>query len=133
MSPTDCHILFHRWSLCQVSYIVRLDHTAASEGGYRRRRTIDAECCLVPFTLAAPAAAVGLAYLNAQMALSYDINMLFAMLKANVVTVIQEKLDRINLFYTFEDHALSSYGNSPFLLYNGQQWTYKETYDIALK
>ena len=37
-------------------------------------------------------------------------------------------------FYELENHALSkSRANHPFLMYEGQQWTYKETYDIALK
>jgi acyl-coenzyme A synthetase/AMP-(fatty) acid ligase len=67
------------------------------------------------------------------MVLSYDINLLTSYLKATVITTIQEKFDRVNYFFTFEDHAQSSHGNSPFLFYNGQQWTYKEAYDVVLK
>ena len=46
----------------------------------------------------------------------------------------QAKRDRINLFYVLESHAFGkASANRPFLMYQGQQWTYREAYDIVLR
>ena len=45
-----------------------------------------------------------------------------------------EKADRVNLFYILEEHAKSKYtANRVFLVFEGKEWTYAETYDIVLQ
>lgn len=40
----------------------------------------------------------------------------------------------MNLFYMLEKHALApKSANRPFIVYNGQTWTYKEAYDTVLR
>lgn len=46
----------------------------------------------------------------------------------------RENRDRLNGFYTLEEHAQSrQLADAPFLWYGGQEWTYKQTYDNVLK
>lgn len=88
----------------------------------------------VPLTIAAPAAAAGLAYLNAKTSLSDDLSLLGALTKGTIKCRIKERKDRVNLFYTLEDHAHArSTANHPFIVYEGREWTYKEVYDVVLK
>jgi len=88
----------------------------------------------VPLTIAAPAAAAGLAYLNAKTSLSDDLSLLGALTKGTIKCRIKERKDRVNLFYTLEDHAHTrSSANHPFIVYEGREWTYKEVYDVVLK
>ena len=44
-----------------------------------------------------------------------------------------EKKDRLSTFYILEEHAKGKLANKVFLIYEGKQWTYKETYENALK
>jgi acyl-coenzyme A synthetase/AMP-(fatty) acid ligase len=37
------------------------------------------------------------------------------------------------MFYTLENHAQGKIANEVFLIFEGRQWTYKETYDLVLK
>ena len=47
---------------------------------------------------------------------------------------LAEKRDRVNPFYTLEEHAVSKQSATrPFIAYEGTEWTYKEVYDIALQ
>lgn len=46
---------------------------------------------------------------------------------------MREKKDRLNGFYFLEEHANGKLANELFLIHEGKQWTYKETYEIALK
>jgi hypothetical protein len=87
----------------------------------------------VPLALAAPAAAAGLAYLNARTSFSYDYRMFGSAFSAQIRCAIREKKDRLNLFYVLEDYANGKLADHALLIYNGRQWTYKEVYEIALK
>lgn len=86
----------------------------------------------VPLALAAPAAAAGLAYLNARTALGYDYRVYGSGIKGSIICSIREKKDRLNAFYLLEGYALGKQANDVFLIYDGRQWTYKELYRIAL-
>ena len=89
---------------------------------------------IVPLAIAAPAAAAGLAYLNAKTGLSVDLSLLGALAKSTIYVRIRERRDRVNLFYVLEEHARARRtANHPFIVYEGRQWTYKEVYDVVLK
>lgn len=88
----------------------------------------------VPLSIAAPAAAAGLAYLNARTSFSYDWNLLASLAAATIKARVSERKDRVNAFYILEAHAQArSTANHPFVVYEGRTWTYKEVYDIVLK
>lgn len=88
----------------------------------------------MPLAVAAPAAVASLAYLNARTQFSADYNLLFALLVSTVKESLSEKRDRVNLFYTLEQHATAKKtANSPSVVYEGRSWTYKEFYDTVLK
>lgn len=40
---------------------------------------------------------------------------------------------RVLLSHIFEEHALGAQANHPFLIFEGQQWTYREFWDCILK
>lgn len=45
-----------------------------------------------------------------------------------------ERTDRVNFFYVLEQHARDpKTKDRPFIVYNGQSWTYHETYVLALR
>lgn len=84
--------------------------------------------------IAAPAAAASLAYLNARTSFGLDRQLLWASYKGTKKVTSREKQDRLNFFYTLEEHAQSrQLADVTFLWYEGQEWTYKQTYDIVLK
>ncbi|KAL9101772.1 MAG: hypothetical protein Q9163_003019 [Psora crenata] len=88
----------------------------------------------VPLAVAGPALLAGAAYLDARFQLGYDLGILARSVPAVKAIALQARRDRINLFYVLESHALSKGGaNRPLLIYQGQEWTYSEVYDIVLK
>ncbi|KAL3421929.1 long-chain fatty acid [Phlyctema vagabunda] len=87
----------------------------------------------VPLALATPAAIAGLAYMNAKLCVGHDYRLIGSALMAQAKTAIRERRDRLNLFYALESNATGKLANYPFMIFEGQQWTYRETYDIALK
>ena len=87
-----------------------------------------------PLTLAVPAAAASLAYLNARTQFGYDYAILSGLVKNGIKTSLLDNRDKINLYYVFENHARSkSTAHHQFLVYGEQSWTYKEAYDAVLK
>ena len=89
---------------------------------------------VAPLAIAAPAAAAGLAYLNAKTSFTYDLSLLSALTASTIKVRIRERKDRVNIFYSLESHAKArSTANHPFIVYEGRSWTYKEVYDITLK
>lgn len=81
-----------------------------------------------------PAAAAGLAYLNARWRLPEDIRILKAVIGATIAFKRRERQDRINSFYILEDHANNpKVADKLFLIYENQTWTFKQTYDIVLR
>lgn len=87
----------------------------------------------VPLALAVPAAAAGIAYLNARTQFFYDYQVFGSVIKGQILCAKRETQDKLNMFYVLEGHALGKQGNDVFLIFEGRQWTYKETYEIALK
>jgi acyl-coenzyme A synthetase/AMP-(fatty) acid ligase len=49
------------------------------------------------------------------------------------MTRLKERWDRLNMFYTLENHAQGKLANEVFIIFEGRQWTYKETYQLVLK
>ena len=47
---------------------------------------------------------------------------------------MRERRDRVNFFYALEEQALSkTNGDKTFLIYQDSSWTYKQTYELAIK
>ncbi|KAI9893681.1 MAG: hypothetical protein M1814_005896 [Vezdaea aestivalis] len=87
-----------------------------------------------PLFLAAPAALTSLAYLNARLSLSYDYKLISSLIRAAATLRSRTQRDRVNLYYKLEDWADSTTDASRvFLVYQGQELTYRQTYDIVLQ
>ncbi|GKT75076.1 AMP-binding enzyme [Colletotrichum tofieldiae] len=88
----------------------------------------------VPLALAVPAAVAAYSYINARISLWYDRQLLFCALPATLSTLWRERTDRLNGFYVLERAALNkSTANRTFIIFEGKTYTYRETYDQALK
>jgi len=61
------------------------------------------------------------------------VRLLGSAFKGQIATAIREKKDRLNNFYKLEEHALGKRAQAVFLIFDGRQWTYKETYQTVLK
>ncbi|EXJ69839.1 uncharacterized protein A1O5_06911 [Cladophialophora psammophila CBS 110553] len=84
--------------------------------------------------LAAPGALAGLAYLNARWRLPVDVHLFRCIIQSQMAFNRREKADRINSFYVLEDHAHDArIKDKTFIIYQGQSWTFKETYDVVLR
>ncbi|KZM19857.1 long-chain fatty acid transporter fat1 [Ascochyta rabiei] len=83
--------------------------------------------------LAVPAAAAGLAYLNARHGVSYDWPMLSSFVSTTIRTIAAERRDQLNVFYELEALAQSARADHAWIIFRGQTWTYKQAYDIVLK
>lgn len=85
--------------------------------------------------LAAPAAAVaGLAYLTGRWRIPVDLHLMKCRRIAARTINIRDKAGRLNSFYLLEEHANSPRTQGqPFIMYQDQTWTFRETYDIALR
>jgi acyl-CoA synthetase (AMP-forming)/AMP-acid ligase II len=83
---------------------------------------------------AVPALATLFTYLNARWSMFYDYQILKSLVAINVKLKLAERANRLNLFYILEKHALApKSADRPFIVYNGQTWTYKEAYDTVLR
>lgn len=88
----------------------------------------------VPLKYAVPAVTTLLAYLNARWSVFYDYQLINALVKITLKQRAAEKQDRLNFFYVLEKQALApNSANRPFLVCDGQTWTYKETYETVLR
>jgi acyl-CoA synthetase (AMP-forming)/AMP-acid ligase II len=88
----------------------------------------------VPLAITAPAAAAGLAYINAKTGFSYDKQMLRGVAPAAFLSLYREWKDRCNIFYTLEERALNkSTANRTYLAFGDRTWTYVQTYETALR
>ena len=59
---------------------------------------------------------------------------MYGLANSGLSLALHQWRDRMNLFYTLETQALNrSSAGRPFLIFQGQQWTYKEVYDAVLK
>lgn len=76
----------------------------------------------------------GAAYLTAKTSLDYDLFLLKNLLASSGGARWASFRDRLNLFYTLENHAKSrSTANHPFVLYGGKSYTFAQVYDISLR
>jgi len=104
----------------------------------------------IPLTLAVPAAAASLAYLNARTGFTQDVHAIQAVVIATISANNTFKKQRANFFYDLERHALSrSTANKPFIVIpphipkdctpesiktlQSEEYTYSEVYDTVLK
>ena len=88
----------------------------------------------VPLAIAAPALLAGGAWLNAKTQLDYDITLMGGIFKTEFNTALRQSRDRLNIFYILEQHATTkSSADRTFLMFEGQEWTYKEAYDTVIK
>lgn len=88
----------------------------------------------IPLHIALPAAVTSLAYLNAKFSISYDWSLVSSLVKLLLRLRWGEYRDRLNLFYVLENNAQSpKTANHPFIVYNGRTWTFRETYEMALR
>ncbi len=86
---------------------------------------------IVPTLLASVA---GLAWFNAKTQLSHDLKLLYPYWNLARRIRAREKRDRVNFFYILEEHATTTAtAGSPFLVYEGKIWTFKEVYDTVLQ
>ncbi|KAL2820797.1 hypothetical protein BDW59DRAFT_174388 [Aspergillus cavernicola] len=88
----------------------------------------------LPLTLAGPALATTLAYLNARYSLFYDAKILNGLFKSIIKSRLAQRRDTLNLFYALENYALDPTSKDrPFIVYDGRTWTFHETYVLALR
>ncbi|KAI8964646.1 acetyl-CoA synthetase-like protein [Daldinia sp. FL1419] len=88
----------------------------------------------VPLAFTLPAAAAGLAYLNAKTGLWYDKAMLLGTLPALFRLANRDRKNRCSTFYTLEDAAKDrSTSIRPCIRFEDKSWTYAEVYEMALK
>jgi acyl-CoA synthetase (AMP-forming)/AMP-acid ligase II len=88
----------------------------------------------VPLSVAAPATAAALAYINAKASVWYDV--LFMSCTTMTMSRILWRVfrDRLNLFYLLEDYARApATAAKPMLLFEGRSYTYADVYDRALR
>ncbi|KAJ4990378.1 long-chain fatty acid [Stagonosporopsis vannaccii] len=83
--------------------------------------------------LAIPAAAAGLAYLNARHGISYDWPMLSSFIPATIGIIRAERRDQLNVFYELEALAQGPRADHPWIIFHGETWTYKQAYDTVLR
>lgn len=88
----------------------------------------------IPLSLAGPALATTLAYLNARYSLFYDAKIFHGLFKSIIKSRLALRRDNLNLFHILENHALDPTSKDrPFVVYNGRTWTFHETYMLALR
>lgn len=76
----------------------------------------------------------GGAWLTAKAQLNNDFRLFGGVITAEFNIAFEQRRDRLNLFYVLERHATTKRSAArPFLIFQGQTWTYKETYDTVLK
>ncbi|KAJ9604927.1 long-chain fatty acid transporter fat1 [Cladophialophora chaetospira] len=84
--------------------------------------------------LGAPAVAAAAAYLNARWRVSVDLDLILSLLASQRALAKREKADRTNSFYLIEEHARNpKVADKPFIIYQGKQWTFKQTYNMVLR
>lgn len=89
---------------------------------------------MAPLALAAVSALPILSYLDAKYLIGSDCKIISAFLYTRIRVLLLERRDRLNPFYLLENAATSAADSArPFLIYQGQQWTYKEGYDLVLR
>ncbi|KAI1174813.1 acetyl-CoA synthetase-like protein [Nemania sp. FL0916] len=87
----------------------------------------------VPLALTVPAAAAGLAYLNARTSFWYDAGLIRGIVPALIRNGKRESRDRVNAFYRLEEIATGKSAKNTGLIFEDRSWTYAQMYEAALK
>ncbi|KAI4859256.1 acetyl-CoA synthetase-like protein [Hypoxylon rubiginosum] len=88
----------------------------------------------IPLGVAVPAAAAGLAYLNAKTGFWYDKTLIRGSVLSVFRKIRRERNDRVNTFYVLEAAANNkSSRDRPCILFEDKSWTYVQVYEMALK
>lgn len=91
----------------------------------------------VPILAGAAGASAVAAYLNAKFHIVHDYkNARGGLAPSQEVTdFITDRVirKRVLTYHVFEDHALRSQPNHPFLIFEGKTWTYKEFFDCIIR
>ncbi|KAI0144464.1 acetyl-CoA synthetase-like protein [Xylariaceae sp. FL1272] len=87
----------------------------------------------LPLALAVPAAAAGLAYLDAKTSFWYDRKLFGGLFPGIFKARYREYRDRINFFYRLEDLGTGRSHNKVGILFEDKSWTYGQMYDAALR
>jgi acyl-CoA synthetase (AMP-forming)/AMP-acid ligase II len=56
-----------------------------------------------------------------------------AFIRSAIAGSRDERRDTLNLFYELESQATSSHANHPWIVFQGQKWTYAQAYDVVLR
>lgn len=84
--------------------------------------------------MAVPAAAAGLAYLNARTQFYYDAHLVSCAVPATAHLFLRHRRDRLSQFYLLEDRASDPRSaDRPFILFDGRTYSYKTVYERALQ
>jgi len=84
--------------------------------------------------MAVPAAAAGLAYLNAKTSFWYDMKLFKSLAPAGYQMVAREKQDRLSQFYVLEKWATTKQtADRIFIKFQDKSYTYAEVYSLALR
>lgn len=76
----------------------------------------------------------GLAYLTARWRIPVDLNMMRFKYAATHLIDKRDKDGHLNSFYLLEEYARDhQVQNQPFIVYEGQTWTFQETYNLTLQ
>ncbi|KAI0400121.1 fatty acid transporter protein [Xylaria palmicola] len=88
----------------------------------------------LPLALAVPAAAAGLAYLNAKTSFFYDVALIRGTARALYRDNRRESADRVSSFYRLEEIATGkSSADNVGIVFEDRSWTYAQMYEAALK
>jgi acyl-CoA synthetase (AMP-forming)/AMP-acid ligase II len=88
----------------------------------------------IPLAYSAPALTALLYYLDAKYHIRSDFSLIGSFFKTTIAGNLAERRDQLSLFYTLEKHALSpKTATRTFILFGGKSWTYRQTYEAALK
>ncbi|KAI0473357.1 acetyl-CoA synthetase-like protein [Xylariaceae sp. FL0804] len=88
----------------------------------------------VPLAVSVPAAAAGLAYLNAKTGLWYDWQLLRGLIPASIANSSRQSKGQSNAFYRLEQVATKkSSADRNYILFQDRTWTFAQVYEAALK
>jgi acyl-CoA synthetase (AMP-forming)/AMP-acid ligase II len=89
---------------------------------------------MAPVPLAAAGALAGAAYLNARFSLAHD-ELFFRIFGSFLFNIYRaQRADKINAFYILKQQALDKRtGHKPFILFEGEAFTYAETHETVLR
>jgi acyl-CoA synthetase (AMP-forming)/AMP-acid ligase II len=70
---------------------------------------------------------------NARHGVAQDLAVVYKFVRAAIDGSQNERRDTLNLFYALEAHATSSRSSHPWIIFQGQTWTYAQGYDVVLR